>query len=113
MLESEIMQYDFDIDQERQRSYSYLSVEDIKDFLKSKVFENPSDIKIRKMLINTFVREVILYPDKIAITYNFTEPHTPNKITPESVSDTERQISSAFSPYVSSYNQVAVSPIKT
>ena len=47
-LEAQIMQFDFDIDQERQRSYSYLSVEDIKDFLKSKVFENPSDIKIRK-----------------------------------------------------------------
>ena len=55
------------------------------------------------MLINTFVREVILYPDKIVITYNFTEPHMPNKITPESVSDTERQISSAFSLLSGSY----------
>lgn len=52
----------------------------------------------------------ILYPDKIVITYNFTDPHTPHKITSETISKTEGQIDSAFSLYMSSYNQVAVSP---
>ena len=102
-LEREIMQYDFDIEQEKQKSYSYLTVEEIEVFLKSKVFDDPNDIKIRKLLINTFVREVILYPDKIIITYNFTDVITPHKITPETVNDTERQITSALSLHKGSY----------
>ena len=102
-LENEIVQYDFDIEQEKQKSYSYLTVEEIEAFLKSKVFDDPNDIKIRKLLVNTFVREVILYPDKIIITYNFTDVITPHKITPETVNDTERQITSALSHHKGSY----------
>ena len=47
------------------------------------LFDDLSDIKIRKIIVNTFVREVILYPDKIIITYNFLDTPTPHKITPE------------------------------
>jgi hypothetical protein len=62
-LETEIMQYEFDIDREKQRTYTYLTVENIEAYLQSKVFDNPDDIKVRKIIVNTFVREVILYDD--------------------------------------------------
>ena len=118
-LENEIVQYDFDIEQEKQKSYSYLTVEEIEAFLKSKVFDDPNDIKIRKLLVNTFVREVILYPDKIIITYNFTDAISPQKHTPETVNDTERQITSALSLHKGSYifpggapEEVLVEPLR-
>ena len=102
-LENEIAQYDFDIDREKQRTYSYLSLEKIEEFLRSKVFDEPQDIKIRKLLVNTFVREVILYPDKIIITYNFTEMPEPHKINEETIEETEGQISSALNEKGCSY----------
>ena len=111
-LEAEIKQYDFDIEQEKQKSYSYLSEDDIKAFLKSKVFDNPDDVKIRKQIVNTFIREVILYPDKIVITYNFTETVEPHKITPETIRKTERQITTAFSTNDSSCLFSTVPPTK-
>ena len=109
-LEREIMQYDFDIEQEKQKSYSYLTIEEIEAYLKSMLFDDPSDIKIRKIIVNTFVREVILYPDKIIITYNFSDTPTPHKITPETTNETERQITSAFSHNKGSYIDPAGAP---
>ncbi|MBR2467158.1 MAG: hypothetical protein IKB38_09560, partial [Clostridia bacterium] len=106
----EIMQYDFDIEQEKQKSYSYLTIEEIEAYLKSMLFDDPSDIKIRKIIVNTFVREVILYPDKIIITYNFSDTPTPHKITPETTNETERQITSAFSHNKGSYIDPAGAP---
>jgi hypothetical protein len=110
-LEREIMQYDFDIEQEKQKSYSYLTIEEIEAYLKSMLFDDPSDIKIRKIIVNTFVREVILYPDKIIITYNFSDTPTPHKITPETTNETERQITAAFSHNKGSYIDPAGAPM--
>ena len=60
------------------------------------MFDNPEDIKVRKVIVNTFVREVVLYDDKVIITYNFTDTYEPHDITPETITETERQINSAF-----------------
>ena len=109
-LETEIMQYDFDIEREKQRNYTYLTIEGIEEYLKSKVFENTEDIKIRKVIVNTFVREVILYPDKVIITYNFTDILEPHTINPETITETERQIDSAFSKESGSYNLLGGEP---
>ena len=49
------------------------------------LFYDPPDIKIRKIIVNTFVREVVLYPDKIIITCNFSDTHTPQKIASETI----------------------------
>ena len=106
------MQYDFDIEQEKQKSYSYLTIEEIEAYLKSMLFDDPSDIKIRKIIVNTFVREVILYSDKIIITYNFSDTPTPHKITPETTNETERQITAAFSHNKGSYIHPAGAPLK-
>ena len=59
-LETLISQYDFDIAKEKARNYTFLTVEQIEMFLSRFVFENPSDMKVRKLIVNTFIREVIL-----------------------------------------------------
>ena len=102
-LETEIMQYEFDIEREKQRTYTYLTVESIEAYLQSMMFDNPEDIKIRKIIVNTFVREIILYDDRVIITYNFTDTIEPHKIDTETITETERQITSAFSKKSGSY----------
>ncbi|MBR2622024.1 MAG: hypothetical protein IKC97_06580, partial [Clostridia bacterium] len=74
------------------------------------LFANPEDIKIRKIIVNTFVREVILYDDKVIITYNFTDTIEPHKINTETITETERQIDSAFSLKSGSYILPATAP---
>ena len=46
-------------------------------FLSKFVFDNTDDIKVRKLIVNAFIREVILYDDEVVITYNFTDSRTP------------------------------------
>ena len=111
-LEAEINQYDFDIEREKQRTYTYLTIENIEAYLQSKLFANPEDIKIRKIIVNTFVREVILYDDKVIITYNFTDTIEPHKINTDTITETERQIDSAFSLKSGSYILPATAPKK-
>ena len=96
-LEQEILQIDFDIDREKQRNYTFLSVENIVEFLQSKVFADTDNIKVRKLIVNTFIREIIYYPDKIIITYNFTDNVNTVKITPENIIEIEKQSKSASS----------------
>ena len=94
-LETQILQYDFEIAKEKARNYTYLIIEQIEMFLRKFVFEDTSDIKVRKLLVNAFIREVILYKDEIVITYNFTDDTEHIKFTKEHVLETEKQIESA------------------
>ena len=112
-LESEISHLDFEIEREKQKSYTFLTIEVIEIYLKSKVFSNTQDIKIRKLLMNTFIREIILYPNKLIITYNFTNPIENNTINPETIKEKEKQINSALSSNKGSYIQLPVAPVKT
>lgn len=96
-LEQELLQIDFDIDREKQRTYTFLTINDIKQFLKSKVFTDASSIKVRKLIVNTFIREIIYYPDKLIITYNFSDAIDTINLTPENAKEIERQSKSAFS----------------
>lgn len=96
-LEQELLQIDFDIDREKQRTYTFLAVNDIKAFLKDRMFEDTKSIKIRKLIVNTFIREIIYYPDKLIITYNFSDVIDTIKLTPENTKEIERQSKSAFS----------------
>ena len=101
-LEEQLMQIDFDIDREKQRTYTFLTVEQIVEFLQSKVFADTDNIKVRKLLVNTFIREILYYPDKIIITYNFTDRIDNVKITTETCNEIERQSESAVSLTLSS-----------
>ena len=96
-LEQELLQIDFDIDREKQRNYTFLTVETIIEFLQSKVFADTDDIKVRKLIVNTFIREILYYLDKIIITYNFTDIIDTVKITPENSKEIEKQSQSASS----------------
>ena len=71
-LETELAQIDIEINKEKLKDYSLLSKEEIEHFLRKHVFEDMSDIKIRKLVINTLVRQIYLYEDKIVILFNFT-----------------------------------------
>ena len=67
------------------------------EFLQSKVFADTDDIKVRKLIVNTFIREIIYYLDKIIITYNFMDIIDTVKIKPENSEEIEKQSQSASS----------------
>ena len=94
-LEAQISQYDIEINKEKARSYTYLTADDIEMYLSKFVFETTDDIKVRKLIVNTFIREVILYDDEIVITYNFTDNPEHLKLTKEHVTKTENEIETA------------------
>ena len=101
-LENLISQYDVEILKEKARSYTYLTADDIEMYLSKFVFDNTDDIKVRKLIVNAFVREVILYDDEIVITYNFTDSPEHLKLTKEHVVKTEKEIEMADKTAVSS-----------
>ncbi|MDY5933055.1 MAG: hypothetical protein SPJ61_03695, partial [Eubacteriales bacterium] len=94
-LEAQISQYDIEINKEKARSYTYLTADDIEMYLSKFVFETTDDIKVRKLIVNTFIREVILYDDEIVITYNFTDNPEHLKLTKEQIVKTENEIETA------------------
>ena len=91
-LENQIMQLDFDIEQAKQRNYSYLTPELIKDYFRQTVCGDIANMEIRKMITRFFIREIIVYHDKIVITYNFTEKHLTNKTKPDNIEEVEGEI---------------------
>ena len=115
-LETQIAQFDIEINKEKARSYTFLTADDIEMFLSKFVFESTDDIKVRKLIVNTFIREVILYDDEIVITYNFTDNPERLKITKEHVIQTEKEIEtadkSAFSSLTGSYKLRPTAPAK-
>ena len=60
---------------------------------------NPDDIDVRKLLVNTFIREILYYPDKIIITYNSNEHSDTVKFTDEHFNEIEKQADIACSFY--------------
>ena len=72
-LECQISQLDFDIEQEKQKAYTFLTPEKIEDYLTKIISGDIENQTIRKDIIKTFIREIILYNDRIIITYNFTD----------------------------------------
>ncbi len=71
-------------------------------YLSKFVFDNTDDIKVRKLIVNAFIREVILYDDEIVITYNFTDSPEHLKLTKEHVTKTEKEIETADKTTISS-----------
>ena len=115
-LETLITQYDFDIQQEKAKTESFLTVEQVKEYLHEFVNADTTDLNVRKLIINTFVRDVILYNDNIVITYNFKDIAGVPQVTKEYVKDIEQQIESADPSAVSfiksSYISLARTPQK-
>lgn len=80
-LETQISQYDFDIDQEKRRTYVTLTIDKIKAYLKMMIKSEVKDARSRKLLINSFIREIVLRKDKVIITYRFDDDLKPHSIT--------------------------------
>ena len=91
-LQAELNELEIEINKATQKSYAHLSVEEVEKFLLSKVFENPEDIKVRKLLVNTFIREVIWYGDHMVITYNFQERFSTERFSKSYVEEIEKQV---------------------
>lgn len=102
-LEKQIMELDFDIEKEKQKNYMDLTPQNIISYLNSVMKGDIENISVRKLIVKTFIREIILYQDKVIITYNFTDQAEKNKITPDSTAIIEKQSQKAvFSFYLSS-----------
>ena len=72
-----------------------MTAEQVKEYLYEFVNADTADLNVRKLIINTFVRDVILYNDNIVITYNFKDLAGVPQVTKEYVKDIEQQIESA------------------
>ena len=63
------------------------------------MLSNPDDIEVRRLLVNTFIREILYYPDKIIITYNSNEHSDTVKLNEEHSEEIEKQADKACSSY--------------
>ena len=90
-LETQISQLDFDIEQERQRSYTFLTPEKIEQYLNSVICGDIESNPIRKYIVKTFIREILVYSDKIIISYNFTEQPPIKGKNYDKIDDIEKQ----------------------
>lgn len=75
-LETQISQYEFDIEQEKQRNYTYLTPDKIRDYLQSIIKGDICNINIQKEIVKLFIREIIYDNKEITILYNFTDNNT-------------------------------------
>ncbi len=71
-LEIEILKIEFEIEQEKQKESFSLTKEMIIDYFKKVISGDIENIEIQKMIVKTFIREILVYNDKIIIAYNFT-----------------------------------------
>ena len=94
-LETQISQYDFDIEQAKQRNYSYLTPQMIKDYFRQMICGDITLDSTRAYIIKYFIREVILYKDCLVITYNFTDKNLLKKTTPDDIDEVENELKRA------------------
>ena len=106
-LETQISQLDFDIEQEKQRSYTYLTPQMIEGFLNSVICGDMENMEIRKAIVKVFIREIILYNDKIVITYNFCDTFNKHKITQTDIKAIEKQSETAAFSYPLGSNKLS------
>lgn len=114
-LEAQIAGLDFDIGQEKQRNYTYLSPESVEKYLNSIICGDIQEMPVRKLIVKAFVREVILDNDNVTITYNFTENYTKYRVTQEIIQKVQRQSrkKTAYNKNLCSYKFPPLPPSKT
>ena len=86
-LEMQISQYDIAIEQEKLKNYSFLNEELIMDYFKKIICGDINNYEVRKQIIKTFVREIILYNDAIVVFYNFTNLAYAKGIAPDDINN--------------------------
>ena len=66
------------------------------------MFENRDEMKVRGMIVNTFIREIIVFKDKIIITYNIKMNSDTGRHTPETVEKLLNEVDSAYTTEIGS-----------
>ena len=59
----------------------------IMDYFKKIICEDINNYEIKKQIVKTFIREIIVYNDLIVILYNFTTPQYAEDVLPDDVSE--------------------------
>lgn len=95
-LQSELNEIKYKIEQEKQKTNFYISIEDIKKYIKSKVILNTEDIQLRKLLVNAFVKQVIVKDNEVTIIYNSSDKIDYVSKSVVDIEETKKQIDSAF-----------------
>ncbi len=81
-LEVEIAQLEVDIEKEKNRTRAYLTVDMIADFLQSLAYHDASNQDVRKVIVNTLIRQIVIEKERIIISYNFVperKKHEPTR----------------------------------
>jgi len=97
-LENQISQYDFDIEQVKQRNYTYLSPDDVKQFLQKAISGEIDSFETRSLIVRTLIRQIVIYNDKLIITYNFIDKNLPKKTIPDKIEDIKMAIKQENTP---------------
>lgn len=96
-LEKEITDLDIRIMKEKQKECYNLSLKEIEEYLQSKIFRDTENISTRKLIVNTFIRQIFLYDDRIVITFNSHDKNSNEYLKHEEILKTEKQIKTALS----------------
>ena len=117
-LELEISQVNFDIEQEKQRNYNFLTQQKIEEYLDSVICGNVDNITVRKKIILMFIKQIILYEDHLIILYNYTDKILTKELAFDDYIQIEKQFKTitAFNKKDCSYNLASFppsNPIKT
>ena len=94
-LETTIKRLENEINEEKCKNYSYLTREEVEAYLETVVIRDPETLELRKAITNTFIREIVVYKDKLIITYNFTNNKEPIRVDREETEDIEERSKSA------------------
>ncbi len=108
-LEVELNEIETKINNERNRSYGYLEKTDIEDFLRSHLFTKLNSVKVRKALINSLVKEIRLYPNKIIVIFNIVDK-SKERLSLEKSENMEQKINNAIYDDASSFNLPSTPP---
>lgn len=72
-LETQISMLDVEIEIEKQSNYTYLTEEMVLDFFNKVICGDIQNQEVRKQIVKMFIREILIYNDKMLIIYNFTD----------------------------------------
>ena len=69
-------------------------------------------MRVRKLIVNTFIREIVLFEDRIVITYNFKNNTDTGRHTPETVKKMLSEVDSAYTTEIGSSISLFSEPTK-
>ena len=116
-LEKDIMTLKYQIEQENSRNHADITAEEIVKFFATSIAENVlSNMQAQKYLIHMFIKDILVYPDKIIITFNYI-PKNRKKQTKTDLKELEDSLESAdteaFSFNEGAYEFINLAPLES